>query len=84
MGYGFRNYQGWFSSGRNLFLPEDSEESGNKYFFRGFFQKKLEEMEEIRKQLFFSWKKDTKTQSIEVKSTNFIIYTTNSHKTHLE
>ena len=60
-----------------------------------FFQKKVEISVSSRvSSIFFpeengrnmetTMKKDTKTQSIEVKSTNFIIYTTNSHKTHLE
>ena len=42
---GFR-YQGWVSSGRNLFLPGRTEESGRKYFFRVSSVQKWNKVEE--------------------------------------
>ena len=44
----FPYVQGWVSSGRNLFLPDEMEESGKKCFFRHFFhffRKKVEEID---------------------------------------
>ena len=66
--------QGWFSSGRNLFLPEDSEECGNKYFFRGFFHFFRKKWKKYGNNYFFHGKKIQKHKSLKL-SLQILLFT---------